>query len=124
MFVNRISSSTSCSICLLETSIQSSPQADFRRRFQSCNTSHQNILKRQLIHVGAFNLSLIFRCLIGAGTPRELKNRLALLVFALEYLAKNLRGSNGSSNAPTSPQLPSRSPHRVLHPPHCHHSKV
>ena len=34
---------------------------------------HQNILKRQLIHVGAFNLSLIFRYLIGAGTPRELK---------------------------------------------------
>jgi len=35
----------------------------------------QNILKRQLIHVGAFNLSLILRKLIGAGTPRELKNR-------------------------------------------------
>jgi hypothetical protein len=85
---------------------------------------HQNILKRQLIHVGAFNLSLIFRYLIGAGTPRELKNRLALLVFALECLAKNLRGSNGSLNAPTSPQLPSLSPHRVLHPPHCHHSKI
>ena len=67
---------------------------------------HQNILKRQLIHVGAFNLSLIFRYLIGAGTPRELKNRLALLVFALECLAKNLRGSNGSLNAPTSPQRP------------------
>jgi hypothetical protein len=35
----------------------------------------QNILKRQLIHVGAFNLSLILRKLLGAGTPRELKNR-------------------------------------------------
>jgi transposase len=35
----------------------------------------QNILKRQLIHVGAFNLSLILRQLLGAGTPRELKNR-------------------------------------------------
>ena len=32
---------------------------------------HDNILKRQLIHVGAFNLSLIFRRLLGAGTPRE-----------------------------------------------------
>jgi transposase len=85
---------------------------------------HQNILKRQLIHVGAFNLSLIFRYLIGAGTPRELKKRLALLVFVLECLAKHLRGSNRSSNAPTSPQLPSLSPHRVLHPPHCHHSKI
>jgi transposase len=32
---------------------------------------HQNILKRLLIHVGAFNLSLIFRSLLGSGTPRE-----------------------------------------------------
>jgi transposase len=36
---------------------------------------HQNILKRQLIHVGAFNLSLVMRKLLGAGTPRELRNR-------------------------------------------------
>src|ERR1022692_3762905 len=35
---------------------------------------HDNILKRQLIHVGAFNLSLIFRRLLGAGTPREWYN--------------------------------------------------
>jgi len=35
----------------------------------------ENILKRQLIHVCAFNLSLIFRQILGAGTPRELKNR-------------------------------------------------
>ncbi len=30
---------------------------------------HPNILKRQLIHIGAFHLSLIFRSLLGAGTP-------------------------------------------------------
>jgi transposase len=35
----------------------------------------ENILKRQLVHGGAFNLSLILRKLLGAGTPRELKNR-------------------------------------------------
>ena len=40
---------------------------------------HENILKRLLLHVGAFNLSLIFRSLLGAGTPRELRNRLASL---------------------------------------------
>jgi hypothetical protein len=34
---------------------------------------NKNILKRQLIHVGAFNLSLILRKTLGAGTPRELK---------------------------------------------------
>jgi transposase len=32
---------------------------------------HENILKRQLIHVGAFNLSLILRKVLGAGTPRQ-----------------------------------------------------
>ena len=35
----------------------------------------ENILKRQLIHVCAFNLSLILRRTLGAGTPRELRNR-------------------------------------------------
>jgi transposase len=46
----------------------------------------ENILKRQLIHVGAFNLSLILRKILGAGTPRELKNkatRLFLRIFRL-----------------------------------------
>jgi transposase len=56
---------------------------------------HDNILKRQLIHVGAFNLSLIFRSLIGAGTPRELRNRLTVLVFVLERLIYSLRDANG-----------------------------
>jgi hypothetical protein len=46
----------------------------------------ENILKRQLIHVGAFILGLILRIILGAGTPRELKNRairLALWIFRL-----------------------------------------
>jgi transposase len=46
----------------------------------------ENILKRQLAHVSAFNLSLVMRQLLGAGTPRELKNRvirIVLLVFRL-----------------------------------------
>ncbi len=43
----------------------------------------QNILKRQLIHVGAFNLSLILRKLLGASTPRELKNRAGQAVSRL-----------------------------------------
>jgi len=43
----------------------------------------ENILKRQLIHVCAFNLSLIFRQILGAGTPRELnkQGRKALAAF-------------------------------------------
>jgi transposase len=42
----------------------------------------ENIWKRQLIHVCAFNLSLIFRLSLGAGTPRELRNRRAALASA------------------------------------------
>jgi hypothetical protein len=43
----------------------------------------ENILKRQLAHVSAFNLSLIMRQLLGAGTPRELKNRAIWLVLRI-----------------------------------------
>jgi transposase len=46
----------------------------------------ENILKRQLVHVGAFNLSLILRKLLGAGTPREWKNRFGRLVLRLYFL--------------------------------------
>jgi transposase len=47
---------------------------------------HTNILKRVLIHAGAFNLGLVMRQLIGLGTPRGLQGRLAAvlaLVLAL-----------------------------------------
>lgn len=37
---------------------------------------HENILKRLLIHAGAFNLSLIFRRTLGAGKPREWRRRM------------------------------------------------
>jgi transposase len=65
---------------------------------------HQNILKRQLIHVGAFNLSLILRKLLGAGTPRGLKNRLArpILRFLLRLLRKH--GHNRLSRSSISGQ--------------------
>jgi transposase len=42
-----------------------------------------NVLKRELIHVGAFNLSLIFRKTLGAGTPRQLRNRQQTAVFVV-----------------------------------------
>jgi transposase len=41
----------------------------------------ENILKRQLLHVGAFNLSLIFRKTLGAGTPREARNHEESFIF-------------------------------------------
>ena len=55
---------------------------------------HKNILKRQLIHVGAFNLSLILRVLLGAGTPREWKNRQGELLLCLFLWLKCWNGPN------------------------------
>ena len=49
---------------------------------------HKNILKRQLIHVAAFHLSLILRQLMGAGTPREWSNRGGLLILRLFLLLR------------------------------------
>ena len=43
---------------------------------------HANIIKRLLIHAGAFNLSLVMRKLSGSGTPRGFQGRLAALVSA------------------------------------------
>jgi len=47
---------------------------------------HENILKRLLIDVGAFNLSLLFRTVLGSGTPRELRNPSSRLIFAISFL--------------------------------------
>lgn len=41
---------------------------------------HENILKRVLLHVGAFNLGLLMRHLVGVGTPRSLQGRVAALL--------------------------------------------
>ena len=41
---------------------------------------HTNILKRVLIHAGGFNLGLVMRPWIGAGTPRGLQSRLAAVL--------------------------------------------
>jgi hypothetical protein len=59
---------------------------------------HENILKRLLVHVGAFNLGLLMRQLIGKGTPRGLQGLSAIwarlatallsLFQALQPLAK------------------------------------
>jgi hypothetical protein len=53
---------------------------------------HDNILKRQLIHVGAFNLSLIFRRLLGAGTPQEWYNLGKSLFLFLRALFTRQQG--------------------------------
>jgi len=58
---------------------------------------HDNILKRLLIHVGAFNLSLVFRQTCGAGTPRRLwdalKSPSGTLSAALQHTLRALIGA-------------------------------
>ena len=42
----------------------------------------ENVQKRYLIHVAGYNLGLIMRLLIGAGTPREFRVRASAWLFA------------------------------------------
>ena len=46
---------------------------------------HNNVLKRLLVHAGAFNLGLWMRTLFGIGMPRGLQGR-AAPICAAEYL--------------------------------------
>src|SRR5208337_2011019 len=58
----------------------------------------KNILKRLLIHVGAFNISLVMRKMLGAGKPRELANRMAELVSGPSKRLINLFRHNNADN--------------------------
>jgi transposase len=76
---------------------------------------HQNILKRLLIHVGAFNLSLIFRTLLGSGTPRELRNRQSRLIFVFSFLFRRFSAPAHRTNFSfSSSQLGRSRTHRYL----------
>ena len=47
---------------------------------------HDNIIKRLLIHAGAFNLSLIMRKITGRGTPRGFQGRPNALTLLIQML--------------------------------------
>ena len=47
---------------------------------------HENVLKRLLIHAGAFNLGLWMRTLCGVGTPRSLQGRALALAAMVAVL--------------------------------------
>lgn len=68
---------------------------------------HDNILKRLLIHVGAFNLGLLMRELFGVGTPRSLQGRSVLALCALWSLIQQIW--TASDDFPTV-RRPVRSP--------------
>jgi transposase len=76
---------------------------------------HQNILKRLLIHVGAFNLSLIFRTRWGSGTPRELRNRRFWFLFVVLWLLDRSSAPARHTHCSfSSPQLRRPRNHRYL----------
>jgi hypothetical protein len=58
----------------------------------------ENIVKRQLIHIGAFNLSLIFRQTLGADTPRQLHNSLIFDTFGFSWKLKVTSAVSRSSS--------------------------
>lgn len=66
----------------------------------------ENILKRELVHVAAFNLSLAMRqILAGPGTPRELRNRAkALIVRFLIWLTSSYLDESTSQTTTTAPE--------------------
>jgi hypothetical protein len=76
-----------------------------------------NILKRQFVHVGGFNLSLILRKLLGAGTPRELKNRAGQVfsrflrfLLCLGKAVSRIRLRSPGAGAWREPSWPCRTP--------------
>jgi transposase len=52
---------------------------------------HDNIIKRLLIHAGAFHLSLVMRKMWGCGTPRGLQGGLRAIILLLQVLFTDLR---------------------------------
>ena len=51
---------------------------------------HDNIIKRLLIHAGAFNLGLVMRKMLGRGTPRGFQGRLKSIFYVIQLLCKVL----------------------------------
>ena len=70
---------------------------------------HPNILKRLLLHVAAFNRSLILRREAGVGTPRglpDLRNRLFFCFWVVWMLLKRLCGSSDWQQATSAGKFP------------------
>jgi transposase len=77
---------------------------------------HHNILKRLIVHAGAFNLGLLMRRVFGRGTPRGLQGRrqpsdllwlaLSSLVAALQ---RTLTGRLARCGMPSLELVPSQS---------------
>ena len=56
---------------------------------------HENVLKRLLIQVSAFNRGMLMRQSLGGGTPRGLQGRICALMLLILSLFKRLKGLFG-----------------------------
>ena len=78
---------------------------------------HTNILKRLLIHAGAFNLGLVMRQGLGVGTPRGLQDRgnaVVAVLFALWSLMTHTWTAMGSCPSGSSPSFTPEHRHELL----------
>ena len=64
----------------------------------------ENILKRVLIHMGGFNLSLVMRQLLGKGTPRGLQGLSAdyLLILLRVWISMLVHTKQERASTPVS----------------------
>jgi transposase len=65
----------------------------------------ENVLKRLLVHAGAFNLGLWMRTLFGVGTPRSLQGRSAALGALLSALWTAIVDAMNAARAPRDDHL-------------------
>src|SRR5437879_13855068 len=79
---------------------------------------HQNILKRLIVHAGAFNLGLLMRHAIGRGTPRGLQGggRPCFVLWRTVYTQLAQLGTTVASCA-GGPPSPPRDGTSIFRPP-------
>ena len=70
----------------------------------------ENVLKRLLIQVSAFNLGMLMRQHLGVGTPRGLQGRVCALMLLILSLFKRLEGLFGPIPAPRPEEVRSTTP--------------
>ena len=75
---------------------------------------HANILKRLLVHIDGFNLSLLMRSLVGVGTPRSLQGRLAALVAIVRALWTCLEHLGPDPGTPSADHASVFTPHHCF----------
>jgi hypothetical protein len=77
-------------------------------------TQRQRTAMDGLIHVGAFNISLVLRKMLGSGKPRELKNRAADQISRLIELLIKLCRPQGANPASPRAAHTTRDPGRSI----------